>query len=248
MEEQTSKTLNAKQVVLIFATIIGIVFIILLVITIYNALKPNPYGDATSIDGLSATGISKDDQDRITANLYTMIKNHSATDADIPTSGAKVREGSISKQYDETEKINTVDFVVDIESIRQSYNIHVEWSNDKNSSSGYPYVIRCLDDSQEKIYPEFACTDDFTASDYEAINSYLPYWGKTKNGYDYTIKMQKYTDGEKYLEVDIDSCGDKVLMDEALESAKSWVESQGLEQDAFPYYVPDDLCEGGEAM
>lgn len=244
MEEQSQNTLNVKQVIIIFASIILIVFISLLALTIYNAVKPNPYGDSIPIDGLSNLGIPEDDQDHITANLYETIKSNLAADIDVPVSGVKIRNDSIQSSYDKDEKIHTVDFIVDIDSIQQSYNIHVEWHDSKKYVDGYPYVITCLNESQEIIYPEFACSDDFSSTDFEIIIGNLPYYGKTENGYEYTIRIQEYTDGEKYLEVDVDSCGDQTTMDEALKSAKTWVQSLGIDEDSFPYYVPDYLCNG----
>ena len=73
----------------------------------------------------------------------------------------------------------------------------------------------------------------------------MPYWGETELGDEYTIRLMKDTDEESYLEVDVDSCGDKERMDAALNSAKEWVKSLGLSDEDYSYYVPDYLCDGG---
>ena len=241
--ENNKKDLSAKQVRRIFIIIITLFFLLFLAITIFNATRPNPYGESTAIDGLSSIGMSVDDQDQVTAGLYSMIKSHMSVGDDVPTSGAKIREGSIEMWYNEEERSNVVDFIVDIEAIRQSYNIHVEWSGDKNFTSGYPYVITCVS-REDAIYPEFACTDDFTVSDLELVQGSLPYWGETESGYEYMVLSKKDTEDEFYFEIDVNACGDQEIMNEALESAKNWINSFGVSSDDFTYYLPDYLCDG----
>lgn len=241
------KNSSGRQTVIVFVSIIAVVVLILAGVSLYQIFRPNPYGKATVIDGLSETGMSRDAAERISANLYTTIEAWPDDDGmEVPTSGAKVREGSVEKKHDEATGIKSADFIVDIESLQRSYRIHVEWGNDANIT-GYPYVISCLRSDDEVIYPDFYCVDDFEdVTDSSVINSYLPYWGKTESGYEYMVRSKKYSDGREYFEVSVDSCGDRKIINEALEATKKWINTLGINSEAFLYEAPDYLCGDGE--
>jgi hypothetical protein len=71
---------------------------------------------------------------------------------------AVIRKGS--EKQDEVKKDTnyTGSFIVDIESLKQSYRINYVYSNDQNSNfaSGYPIIASCLEES-ELIYGYFKC-------------------------------------------------------------------------------------------
>ena len=156
------------------ATISIIAFLILFGMLAYISLKTifhqNPYGEGMSISGLSSVrNLPEDEQDRIAAELLKTVKENLPEGAELPKDSAKLRSGSIS-YYNNTSNLAS-SFIVDIESVRQSYVVTVEWQKkaDEAKASGYPVTVTCLTDTEKIIYPEFKCKDFVT----EAVGSDL---------------------------------------------------------------------------
>ncbi|MBQ3294714.1 hypothetical protein IJG98_03270 [Candidatus Saccharibacteria bacterium] len=165
--EQFIGSKNSRPLLIVTFILITTALIIFLVTSLSSS--NNPYGDFTSISGLSfVSGLSKDYKNLITSQLYNTISSNLSDSSATPTSGAKVRRKSIT--YNDTDTIHSASFIVDIPSIKQSYRVSAEWSSSKTATSGYPVVVRCLGSTDEIIYPNFSCTDVFS----DAVGSTLP--------------------------------------------------------------------------
>jgi hypothetical protein len=73
-----------------------------------------------------------------------------------------VRNGSASKEHNAVEGIETGSFIVDIESLKQSYGVQFTWVVEETSNydNGYPVIVRCLS-QEEQIYDFDNCVNMF---------------------------------------------------------------------------------------
>lgn len=146
---------------------IGVLIIgIIVIIGLIQIFHRNPYGPETKIDNFSQyyRQTPTDIRDLTFNQLYGIIANNLPEDTKVPTSGAKIRKDTNTNQYDSSSDINYYTFMVDIESIKQSYYVQISWSknSDNNALDGYPILISCPKPNQ-LIYEEFSCQDSQTS-------------------------------------------------------------------------------------
>lgn len=144
---------------------IGVLIIgIIVIISLIQIFRRNPYGPETKIDNFSKyyNSTPNDTRDIAFTQLYTIIANNLPEDTKIPTSGAKIRKGTDTKEYFNDSKINYYTFIVDIDSIKQSYYVQISWSKSLDADlGGYPIIILCPQPDQ-LIYEPFDCQDIYT--------------------------------------------------------------------------------------
>lgn len=140
--------------------------LLLTIAAIWNAsIYRNPYGyylEIANLDEFTAGKPTNEDRlDFIKHSLYNNvslnsddeIENNSITDV-------LVREGSFSQVYD--QDVHTVKFIVDIQSLRQSYGVAYQWVDNEDLSDSldeYGTRVSCLP-SYKLIYDDFGCTDE----------------------------------------------------------------------------------------
>ena len=153
----------------------------LLVYSLYEIFRPNPYGNEIKIDNFAEYfgDTPRDEKDGLFAGLYNIVADNAEANGlnEIPKSGAMIRDGSAANEYNETENLHVGKFIVDIESIGQSYAGYFEWSNDNNNAyfSGYTMLYTCLV-KEDLIFGQFKCNDMFADSVTTKfpITQYLP--------------------------------------------------------------------------
>lgn len=148
--------------------IVAIVAVILLVATVANLLKANPYGPETRIDNFSKyySGVPGDRQSMVFAALYTAVAENVAEGAEVPTAGAMVRNETAEYEYDEATAVYYGRFVVDIESVQQSYMAQFGWSPVKNNQyvDGYEVLILCVPKDLRIYENNTTCQDMFSGN------------------------------------------------------------------------------------
>lgn len=147
MEEEKKPLLRVNPL-LIGGILFGVVVLIVLIIALSIIFRTNPYGEETVIDNFSSEfkDVPQDEKDLIFNQLYVIIYNNSPAETFPPSSGALVREGTAKYEYDENTKVYNGEFIVDIESVKQSYKMRFSWSPKKNNENldGYPVIATCL--------------------------------------------------------------------------------------------------------
>jgi hypothetical protein len=103
-----------------------------------------------------------------TVNKYKRIRSNGVKDF-------RVREGTF-EQRDEDD-YHLVEFLIDSESLRQSYAVSYQWGN-QNKFEQYVGMIVCVQPSRV-IYPEFNCKDpiisESLAPERAKLDDYIPY-------------------------------------------------------------------------
>ena len=230
--------------------IVAVVFVALLVITLIQMFRPNPYGQGLRIDNFSdyVDDLPSGRRDSMFATLYKVVTENTIDGAEVPTSGALVREDSFSSNYDEAKDVHYGNFIVDIEKIRQSYQIQYEWSQDERNPnlSGYQMMALCLP-MNLMIFEDFGCRDMTNAGDFDPYSSVamrLPYYGETLSGAYLYVQIATFVSGERYLEVNVNSCGDENILGEARQYVTEWIDSIGFDAEDFVIEFRG-LCDGG---
>lgn len=167
-------------------TIIGVIFsaivVVLIIIAIVMQLSPkNVYGDGLRIQNFDqkVKNVSTIMRSGVEATLYNVVKKNVPNDTDLlKVDDAYIRDDSNKQNYDKPSDIYTGNFIVDIESIKQSYYVQYTYVEDEDSAEGLTtrVVISCVEDKDLK-YGAFKCADFVKeqASENDSIIQYLPF-------------------------------------------------------------------------
>jgi hypothetical protein len=157
--------LSKKQKIII--ALIVITLIGLLVLSYFLTRPVSVYGSGISVSGYDKyiSNLPADRRDSINTALYKIVKDNS-NNSNVAVKDASIRSGSVTYNYDKTTNVNSGSFIVDMQSIKQSYLITYEWSTDSNNPdlSGYSSTASCLP-IDKLMYGDFSCQDSFSSSD-----------------------------------------------------------------------------------
>lgn len=190
---------NKKKIIIL--TIAAIFIIIPVTLSLLN--NTNGYGVGIEIKGYSKyiNDLPQDSKNSLNSTLYNVVKMNLPDNTDINVKDAYIRDkASTTKEYDEATKITSGNFIVDIASLKQSYLMYYEWSNDDDAQySGYPVTARCLSTDKLK-YGDFKCKDMFSILEdaRDPIMDYLPH--ETTN---YKVTASYDSDEKIMLDVNI---------------------------------------------
>lgn len=172
------KQLDRKQKIIIISVVL--VFIALFGLLFF--FQPNNnYGKGIAINNYDkyVSNLPADSRNSINTAIYKIVKNNLKT-SDINVSDATIRKGSATYNYNASTNVNSGSFIVDMQTIKQSYLISYEWSSDDTNVnlSGYTSAASCLP-ANELIYGDFNCVDSFSNSitniNRDPILDHLPY-------------------------------------------------------------------------
>lgn len=126
--------------------VVAAVAVVLLVVSLMQIFRKNPYGPETRIDNIDIVdkNLPRDQKDQIFSQLYGILVDN-LSDGEPPESGALVREGTVDYGYNEDTKVHSGSFIVDIPAVEQSYKVQLSWSPEKDNANlgGYPILITC---------------------------------------------------------------------------------------------------------
>lgn len=168
MESESSavRSLNPKMIIGIVAAIgFGIIFIIVKV-WLEGVFYKNPYGDEIAISNFDEyfKEVPNDYKERIFYNLYNMVKrNLPDEDTDeLNKAVGEVRESSVERRFNSETNVHYDSFLVDLETVRQTYRVQFEWSTNKDNQYivGADVILTCPKKS-ESAYDDFQCIDMF---------------------------------------------------------------------------------------
>lgn len=223
-------------------TIILLMLIVLLLILGYFVLgsRQNPYGDSVSIININqytqGKKTNRDTLQFIQHSLYKTITLNTPDATANQLNDIAIREGTFSQNYNKDTKLNSVNFIVDIPSLRQSYDISYQWvdsGGNKRSIDEYGTVVKCLN-KDRVIYKDFQCKDMFSETKKYAdpIIEFLPH--STRN---YKVT---YNATRKSLEVeislsaaDIRSKREHEIIEKYKAEIRDWISSKKLNPDAY---------------
>jgi hypothetical protein len=254
------QVISRKQIIVF--VVIAVVFIGIIVgISILFQGKPqNQFGDLIRIQNYNdkVKNVSTDMRDATESYLYNIVKENKSDDFD-PSSvkDAHIRDESNSQELSTATNVYTGEFIVDMESIKQSYMVQYSYSSDENNAAvgGNPVVISCLSEDKLK-YGTFECKDFVSeqAASNDIILQYLPY-----RNFSYEITPDTTQGDTLVLRVnltipDSDLKGDTASRLAVIEMYKqevnNWISSKGAEPSDYTFkynydeagnYIPEEI-------
>ena len=238
-------------------TTIGVIFgalvIISIIIAIIVQLSPkNEYGEGIKIQNYDqkVKNVSQELHNGTEASLYNVVKKNVPEDTNpAKIKDAFIRDDSNSQDYDKANDIYSGKFIVDIDSIKQSYLVQYTYIKDVNNSEGLTnrVVVSCVNEADIK-YTSFKCEDYVSeqATQNDVILQYLPYSNfsfkiaaDTTAGDDKMILVVELRIPESDLKGDLASKQSVVAMYK--NEVALWLESKGLAPSTYTYeYNYDD--------
>ena len=241
MDNQENGSNTDKNLAIVFL-LLQILFVIIGVISLRILFVDNRIDmdifserDGISIEGLSEAmpGALASDAKVLETELLDAVSQN-VSDIHLGESQAIIREGSIKTHYYETLDINYFSAIVDIPQLHQSYWLFHEYSDNAekpNLSINDRYVVLCLIDQSQIIYPEFDCKSSYNSLTYNSIaKHYLEPLSNEDFGF---FEM----DNDDYHDVTILRRNKAKSNDELIQEAKDLVTSLGIPPSIFKYKV-----------
>lgn len=161
--ESKLRKLKPTHIIFIIVTFV----VVIISVSIASIIFSNPYfGKQTNISNLSSytkgKASDKDTVERIKYNLYnTISQNVDQSINAAKISDIKIRDNTFSQKYSEETQSYSVYFIVDSETLKQTYQVAYEWSENPNQQlDEWGIYVKCPTTDQ-LIYDEFDCRDMF---------------------------------------------------------------------------------------
>ena len=165
---------------------------------------------------------------------------------------ATIRDKTFSESYDSYNKVYSGDFVVDIESIKQTYHIYYDWTPNKDKEqtvlSSYGTTANCPTKT-EMIYDFYKCKNPYVGEEtsaYEYRRMLLPYAGELSDGTAFSASSVEYYygSGEPFVRVSVDACGNSAKLEEGVKAFKNYLKSYDLNPEDYKI-ISKNSCDGG---
>ena len=224
------KNLTKKQIMFGIVAIVAI--LVLIVVGIVISLPAEP---KVNLDFDVDTNIPAQELRKIREKLFSVIGSNTENFDE------KATYDGIVRNYEETleDDSNEATFIVDFDGIKQSYEVMAIWPD---PNDGTPDVMVSCPILNSK-YPETKCKTEVNSS--TDIAEFLPYTGKLSSGEEFTLTYKYDANGNMYLEVEVDSCDNKAVVDAAVVAAKEWIRQIYLEPSDYLIYAPTNVCSTG---
>lgn len=170
-----------KAAIILIALLLGLALIITLLSIVIKS-DENQFGKFIKIQNYSSKikNLNGDMRDAMESYLYNVTVMNIDAEKAGKVGDALIREGSDSQDYNSVTVTYSGSFIVDMQSIKQSYEVQYSYTKEKNNAlyvdGGNAVVVSCLEPSK-LIYGEFDCKDIVSkqSSKYDVLLQYLPY-------------------------------------------------------------------------
>jgi uncharacterized protein YxeA len=241
-----------RLVIIILAVLLLILGLVALITFITRDTGTNQFGGRIKIQNYTqkVDNAPTDIRDATESYLYNIVKKNKEDSFEPSTiKDAVVRDNSDNQTFDDSLKVYSGDFIVDMESIKQSYWVQYSFSEEVNNTAvgGNPIVISCLPEDKLK-YGAFDCKDFVSAqsSANDVLLQYLPYQNFSfKISPDATIDKDKLTLVVTFSIPEIDLRGDQtsraLTVAQYKKMVTDWIKTKGADPDHYLFtYNYDD--------
>ena len=191
-----------------------IIVVVLIVLTVLAFTSGRDY---VKIEDTAGNDVPENAKEYIADNIWAVIKDNVVDVTRNDIDDVVIREGT----YEETEMEDgsvQASFIVDIDSLKQSYTINTGWSKDRNTV--YEVIVDCPTIDKMK-YPETVCYGTYNNT--YSLNLYLPY-AMYPEDYDAendeVMAPEVYIDGdesERTIDVMVSVCDAEKYIKKAME-------------------------------
>ena len=225
----------------IFAVCIGLIF-----------MPRQKNGPELGIEGLSKTvaNLPAERRSAIQAMLLTTVRMNTSENIDESNiSKGVIREGTEKSDFDQDKELYTGSFIVDLESIRQSYEVAYFYREDPDSfiTGGNTVEVTCLP-PEKLIYGDFDCKDILSeqSKDVDPIIKELPFISTYfKVSAHYVGDELELTAELRMLPSDYDK-SPVAAVQKYKEKVYTWIRSTG--NDPSSYTIKFNYADSGEKL
>ncbi len=215
--------------------VIVVPIVIVLVIAIWSVIRLIP--EAQMDKRVTVTNYSDENvsvprgyQQYISERIGDILRKNTMLSETEIADGA-IREGTYNESTD--NNIMTASFIVDVESVKQSFDVKVIWPKGKDIGDDPNVTITCPYYT-DVIYTDTKCQ---VTTPENQLKRYLPHYDYIDD-IKYAVNYQRYTD-QMYLRIEISACGDANLQKSAINETKNWLKSRYLDPNDYKIETVD---------
>ena len=161
------------------------------------------------------TGMSNDTKDFVAENIWQLITSKVSGLDSNNVDDIVIREGTYEKKENEDGSVS-VSFIVDNDSLKQTYTVSTGWSKDKSVT--YEVVVDCPPQDLMK-YPETFCRGTYNNS--YSLDLYLPYTVESPYEDSANNIYIEGNDANKTIDVIVSACDVEKFKKQAMDYLKS---------------------------
>ena len=237
-----NKQIISRRIIIIAGLTLLSLVLMSVAVSVYNNQK-NSFGDEIAIVGLKdeTSGREKPSDkeliDYIQSELLKIVNMNSDEQKEgRDIKDAIIREGSFNQTHNKDEGVYIVSFIVDIESLSQSYQANYQWKTSDGSDEHldeWGDNVRCLP-SDKLIYGDFDCQDMFTVmgGSEKSIINHLPH-----SSLNYRITYSPSQDNVLDVTIETTASDERIDADAAISAYKQevleWIRSVGFDPQDF---------------
>lgn len=217
-----------------------VIFILFAIFTIQGIFSKKPAITQIDISNYSFINLDSQHKPILQGALYDIVSLNNV--GNISSRDAKIRNDSVKDVYVKDLDIHFLNFIIDLDDIKQSYRIIYRWTNsypNDNISSDNPAIALCPSQS-ELIYGDFDCKDSY-ADNIEDIIVFDMLHHKTFDSFTIDLVGDFYNGESLSLRISTGS-SDKVSQNAAVSEISDYLSSLGFNLEDFDYLVGSFTC------
>lgn len=239
VNQQTKKALKSIIIAIVcVAVLVGIGFLIW-------SFIPKKY-DRVSVQNSSELGLSGKSYADFRSELINLLEAEKYINEGDKLSDVVVREDTVNSFWTRREDgstVRTTSFIIDIDSIKQTFEVLVFDSSEALSDMSVQITCPSLDQMK---YRESECRGIYGSSN-RSLGNNLPHELKLSSGEKIIVKKIDPTrDGKQLVQVYLYSCDSNTPpVDESESAVRAWVDELGdSSKDNYTYNIRTGYCEG----
>lgn len=188
---------NLTKTQKIAALVVGQALIIVILVLVIQSFTKEKEHVVIEDSGIAGSNMPEEAESFVADNIWEVIKNNVIDNTQSRVDDVVIREGTYEEEILDDGTVQAT-FIVDIDSLKQSYTVSTGWS--KDGKTVYEVIVNCPPISKMK-YPETVCEGMYNNT--YSLDTYLPYEFEDGFGYLY-IESGEYPET---INVEVSSCG-----------------------------------------
>ena len=222
---------NARSKKIIIG-VIAIIIVAVFVCILYITTRTKGASDFVRITNYSDnnSSIPSDIRSNISEQIFYLLVNNQLASEDMNPVEATIR----AESYNETTEGNNTEavFLVDIEELKQTFDVKVYWSNDGEIPNNI--AIECPK-KQFVIYEGEKCLGMSTT--HKTLEQYLPYTSTLSTGEKYAVYSTVNKSGEAIIEIAVNSCGNNEVIEKARDDVDEWLKENDFKSTDYEFSI-----------
>ena len=160
---------NLTKTQKITALVVGQALIIVILVLVVQSFTKEKEHVTIEDSGIAGSNMPEEAESFVADNIWEVIKNNVMDNTQSRVDDVVIREGTYEEEVLDDGTVQAT-FIVDIDSLKQSYTVSTGWS--KDGETVYEVIVNCPPISKMK-YPETVCEGMYNNT--QSLDLYLPY-------------------------------------------------------------------------